>query len=55
MEYDDTVIEPNMVFAIEPGAYGGEAVPTGARAEKIVLVTEDGAEILSSFTWGMEP
>ncbi len=53
VQYDDTVIEPNMVFAVEPGAYGGDEAPTGARAEKVVLVTETGPEILSSFQWGM--
>jgi len=49
VQYDDSIIEPNMVFAVEPGAYGGET----ARAEKVVLVTETGPEILSSFEWGM--
>jgi Xaa-Pro aminopeptidase len=53
VQYDDSIIEPNMVFAVEPGAYGGETAPTGARAEKVVLVTETGPEILSSFEWGM--
>jgi Xaa-Pro aminopeptidase len=41
-----------MVFCVEPGAYGGEGGVTGARAEKTVLVTEDGPEILSQFEWG---
>jgi Xaa-Pro dipeptidase len=52
--YDETPIEAGMVFAVEPGAYGGEAAGTGARCEKVVLVTEDGPEILSRFRWGME-
>lgn len=52
--YDETAIEPNMVFAVEPGVYGGAAGSTGARAEKIVLVTQDGPEILSRFAWGMD-
>lgn len=51
--YDDALVEPNMVFAVEPGAYAGESGSTGARAEKIVLVTESGPEILSRFAWGM--
>jgi Xaa-Pro aminopeptidase len=50
--YDHTVIEPGMVFCVEPGAYAGEGGVTGARAEKTVLVTEDGPEILSQFEWG---
>jgi Xaa-Pro aminopeptidase len=50
--YDHTVIEPGMVFCVEPGAYAGEGGTTGARAEKTVLVTEDGPEIISQFEWG---
>jgi Xaa-Pro aminopeptidase len=53
VQYDDSVIEPNMVFAIEPGSYGQDAAATGARAEKVVLVTETGPEFLSQFDWGM--
>jgi Xaa-Pro aminopeptidase len=51
--YDTTTIESGMVFAVEPGAYAGEGGTTGARAEKVVLVTESGPEILSSFEWGI--
>jgi Xaa-Pro aminopeptidase len=51
--YDTTTIESGMVFAVEPGAYAGERGTTGARAEKVVLVTESGPEILSSFEWGI--
>ena len=43
-----------MVFCIEPGAYAGEGGTTGAGAEKTVLVTEGGPEILSQFEWGFE-
>jgi Xaa-Pro aminopeptidase len=50
--YDMSTIEAGMIFAVEPGAYGGETSPTGARAEKVVLVTETGPEILSDFPWG---
>ena len=50
--YDDTVIQPGMVFCVEPGAYAGEGGRTGARAEKTVLVTENGPESLSEFEWG---
>ena len=39
-----TVLEPGMVVAFEPGSYGdGE----GVRVEQVVLVTDDGCEILS--------
>jgi Xaa-Pro aminopeptidase len=39
-----TVLEVGMVVAFEPGSYGGAA---GARSEQVVLVTEDGFEVLS--------
>ena len=51
--YDHTVIEPGMVFCVEPGVYSGEGGPAGARAEKTVLVTEEGPEIISQFEWGI--
>ncbi len=51
--YDHSVIEPGMVFAVEPGAYQGEDGTFGARSEKMVLVTESGPEILSTFAWGI--
>jgi len=51
--YDRTPIEVGMVFSVEPGCYGGD-LGTGARAEKIVLVTDGGPEILSRFEWGMK-
>ena len=39
-----TVLEPGMVVAFEPGSYGeGE----GARVEQVVLVTDEGCEVLS--------
>jgi Xaa-Pro aminopeptidase len=52
--YDDTPVEAGMVFAVEPGCYGGLELGTGARAERVVHVTEDGAEPLTRFPWGME-
>jgi Xaa-Pro aminopeptidase len=51
--YDRTPIEAGMVFAVEPGAYAGEGGYTGARTEKMVLVTESGPEVLSQFEWGL--
>jgi Xaa-Pro aminopeptidase len=52
--YDHSMIEPGMVFSVEPGAYGGDAYPFGSRSEKMVLVREDGPEILSDFEWGID-
>jgi Xaa-Pro aminopeptidase len=51
--HDLTPIEAGMVFAVEPGAYAGQGGSTGARCEKMVLVTADGPEILSQFPWGL--
>jgi Xaa-Pro aminopeptidase len=51
--YDQTLIEPGMVFSVEPGAYQGPGGTFGARSEKMVLVTPSGPEILSSFAWGI--
>jgi len=44
---DDTLLEPGMVFTIEPGIY----IPGvgGVRIEDNVLVTEDGVECLTQF------
>ena len=42
----DIVLEPNMVVALEPGAYGEHE---GVRVEVVVLVTEDGCEILVDY------
>jgi len=50
--FDETVIEVGMVFAVEPGAYEGQGGSFGARSEKMVLVTEQGPEVLSTFAWG---
>lgn len=51
--YDDTPIQAGMVFAVEPGVYEGPGGSFGARSEKMVLVTEQGPEILSRFEWGI--
>ncbi|HZQ06721.1 MAG TPA: Xaa-Pro peptidase family protein [Anaerolineae bacterium] len=51
--YDHTPIQANMVFALEPGAYEGPGGTIGVRSEKNVLVTANGAEIISKFDWGI--
>jgi Xaa-Pro aminopeptidase len=51
--YDHSVIEAGMVFSVEPGCYQGPNGTFGARSEKMVLVREDGPEILSTFEWGI--
>ena len=49
---DRTVIEPGMVFTIEPGLYT-EGVG-GCRHSDTVAVTEDGIEILTDYPRGLE-
>jgi Xaa-Pro aminopeptidase len=51
--YDETPIEAGMVFAVEPGGYDA-ALGIGARSEKVVLVTQDGPEVLSRFPWKLD-
>lgn len=54
LAYDHDEIAPGMVFCIEPGAYAGTGGTTGARCERTYLVTEEGSEGLSHFSWGMQ-
>jgi len=44
----DTILQPGMVFSIEPGVY----LPGkfGVRIEDLVMVTETGAEVLNKYT-----
>lgn len=51
--YDETPIQAGMVFSVEPGAYEGPGGSFGARSEKMVLVTDSGPTILSTFDWGI--
>ena len=49
-EYDDTILQPGMVIAIEPAV----ATSYGAfRVEENVVVTEDGHELLSTAPWAL--
>jgi Xaa-Pro dipeptidase len=48
----EAVLEPGMVLALEPGLYGAGH---GVRLEHVVLVTEDGCEVLSRHSLQLEP
>ena len=44
---DDVIVQEGMCFSIEPGIYlSGD---TGVRVEDLVLVTEDGVEVLNHY------
>ena len=51
--YEDLLLEENMVLCIEPQQYSGKDGNTGARIEKVILVTKNGAEELNEFEWGI--
>ncbi len=53
VQYDQTLLEADMVFSVETGAYAGPPGKSGARTEKVVLITQKGSEILSRFKWGI--
>jgi Xaa-Pro aminopeptidase len=49
---DHTVVEPGMVFTIEPGVYSSEV--GGFRHSDTVVVTPDGIDILTSYPTDIE-
>jgi Xaa-Pro aminopeptidase len=49
----ETVLEPGMIVTVEPGAYlSGRC---GVRIEDLVLVTPDGAEVLTRLPRSIDP
>jgi Xaa-Pro aminopeptidase len=52
--FETAVVEAGMVFCLEPGVYAGPDGATGARLERMVLVTDGGAELLNRFPWGFD-
>ncbi len=45
---NEAILKPGMVFSVEPGVYlPGEV---GVRIEDLVLITEDGCEVLNNVT-----
>lgn len=49
---DKTVVEPGMVFTIEPGLYSSEL--GGCRHSDTVAVTEEGIELLTEYPRDLE-
>ncbi|MGM0641652.1 MAG: M24 family metallopeptidase [Thermotogota bacterium] len=49
---NDMIVKPGMIFSIEPGIY----IPNqfGVRIEDLVLVTENGVEVLNNYTKEMQ-
>ncbi|MBR6653076.1 MAG: M24 family metallopeptidase, partial [Anaerotignum sp.] len=49
---NETLAVPGMIFSIEPGIY--LAGDVGVRVEDLVLVTEDGCEVLNHYSKELE-
>ena len=54
MAFDETVIEPGMVFELEPGAYEGEGGGFGCRFVNTIFVGEAG-EATRDVDWIFRP
>lgn len=51
--FEKSPVKSGMVFCLEIGLYEGKGGSTGARCEKMILITDDGYELLNKFNWGM--
>ena len=48
------IVQPDMVLCIEPQNYAWDEGDTGVRLERVVLITEQGPELLNKFPWGID-
>ncbi|MDD5018433.1 MAG: Xaa-Pro peptidase family protein [Eubacteriales bacterium] len=51
--FDTSAVEENMVFCLELGLYEGAGGDTGIRCEKMILINQNGCEVLNQFQWGI--
>lgn len=47
MGNDEAILEPDMMFTLEPGLYF-EELGIGIRIEDTILITEDGCDVLTA-------